>query len=144
MEFRGFVYEKKLVALSQYNHMMVSPRLLKNRDHLLKVMADTFENRIKPKLDPKFTNYVLDFAVTGKRWTDCQAPCEEEERVWVIELNPFQFSTDACMFSWKQEHDLMTKGREDGQVEFRLREKFDDAIFKGVSGEWRELLKMDL
>ena len=140
MEFRGFVFGGKLRALSQYNHMFVSPRLLKNRDYLLKMMTDSFENQVKPRLDHKFSDYVIDFAVTGKKWGDSLAPSQEEERVWVIELNPFQFSTDATLYSWKQEHDLLTKGREDGKVDFRLREIFDPNMYKGIQQEWREIL----
>mmetsp|Transcript_36632 Transcript_36632/g.57503 ORF Transcript_36632/g.57503 Transcript_36632/m.57503 type:complete len:125 (+) Transcript_36632:814-1188(+) len=123
--------------------MFVSPRLLANRDHLLKIMVECFE-KVKKCLDGTFDNYIIDFAVTGKRWSDLAAPCEEEERVWVIELNPYHFSTDATLFSWKEEYDLLSKGREDGEIEFRLREQFDPAIFKGIKQDWRELVKMDI
>ena len=150
MEFRGFVFGGKMVALSQYNHMFVSPRVVENKDYLLKIILDCF-NEVKQRLEGVFDNYIIDFAVTGEKWADLVAPNiggeggkGGEERVWVIELNPYHFSTDATLFSWKEEGELLKKGREDGEVEFRVRETFDSVVLKGIKQDWRELVKMDL
>ena len=43
----------------------------------------------------KFTDYVADFAV------------DNEDRIWIIELNPFEPSTDGAMFSWHRESSIL-------------------------------------
>jgi hypothetical protein len=39
---------------------------------------------------------------------------------------------------------LLSEGREDGKVDFRVREVFDHSSLASVKQEWRELILMDL
>ena len=69
--------------------------------------------------------YIVDFAVCG----------DNLERILIIELNPFIESTDAALFSWKEERDKL----ENGPFEFRIRnEKPKGQI--AISYEYRVLL----
>ena len=66
MEFRGFVFKHQLVALSQYNYLIYSKRLVERREFLSGLIQDFFNNHVMPKLKSDKTfpeNYVIDFAV---------------------------------------------------------------------------------
>lgn len=111
MEFRGFVWNYDLVALSQYNYTIFSRRLVEGKDRYGKLVRDYFNTSVKPKLkDSKFPkNSIIDFAI-----------CEEGSKLWVIEVNPFLETTDGALFSWNHERPIL-EGSE-GFV-FRVTEK---------------------
>ncbi len=89
MEFRGFCYKGKLNALSQYHHLMYSPKLLEMKESLGERILNYFETDVKPKFSTLDFSYIIDFAVT-------------KDKIWVIELNPFLETTDGCLFSWQK------------------------------------------
>lgn len=98
MEFRGFVCNSQLTALSQYNHLVYFPRLIEMRDDIVERVTRYFENEIEPLLTTAgFHSYVVDFALVGKDY----------KNVVVIELNPFLDTTDGCCFSWEKERHLL-------------------------------------
>ena len=65
MEFRGFVFENDLVALSQYNYLICSKRLVDGKEKYGQMVKKYFDEAVKPKLMaaefPK--NLVVDFAI---------------------------------------------------------------------------------
>lgn len=65
MEFRGFVYENELVALSQYSYLICSQRLVDDKEKYEKMVRRYYNESVKPKLMasdiPK--NLVVDFAI---------------------------------------------------------------------------------
>ena len=65
MEFRGFVFGQQLRAVSQYNYLIFSARLAKDKDSIMEVLQQFFDQQIQPKFkDSKFPdNYIIDFAV---------------------------------------------------------------------------------
>lgn len=75
MEFRGFVYNNNLNALSQYDYTAFYPHLLKNKENIAKSVRDFFDSEVKKKLE-SFKNYVIDFGILNSG------------KVIVIELNP--------------------------------------------------------
>lgn len=104
MEFRGFVYNGKLTALSQYNYMIYSERLVAKKEAIAKQILDFFNRSVQPKLTSAGFpgEFIIDFAV-------CNAEADEDSwKLWVIELNPFLSSTDGAMFSWEHERHLLT------------------------------------
>jgi hypothetical protein len=76
-EFRGFVIANKLTGLSQYFSGAFFPELVENKDRILELIIEFFE-RVKSHVALEPAEYVVDFAVEL-----------EQERVYVIELNPF-------------------------------------------------------
>ncbi|GFO13449.1 cell division cycle protein 123 homolog [Plakobranchus ocellatus] len=110
MEFRGFVHQKRLTALSQYNYLIFSQRLADNRDFYLHSITEFFEVKIKPKLARFVNDYIIDFAM-----------CEAGTKVWVIEINPFLTTTDSALFSWEHERDILEGAK--AEVVFRVVEK---------------------
>lgn len=65
MEFRGFVWNYELVALSQYNYAIFSKRLLNGKEMYGDMVREYFYTSIQPKLkDSKFPkNSIIDFAI---------------------------------------------------------------------------------
>ena len=126
MEFRGFVKNGKLNALSQYNHFIYFERLKKQKDELEKRIKTFFEEKVSKVLGKDYDDgYIVDFAVCG----------DNLERILIIELNPFIESTDAALFSWKEEREKL----ENGPFEFRIRnEKPKGQI--AIAYEYRVLL----
>jgi hypothetical protein len=100
MEFRGFVCNGQLNALSQYNFIFYSERLEQTKDLLPYRIKQFHDTLIFPKLKERFTQYVVDFAVIG----------EKLDRILVIELNPFLESTNAALFSWRDERKILENG----------------------------------
>jgi len=97
-EMRGFVYRNGLFALSQYYY--------EEYDHLMSKYADWYAKayydlwlKVRGRLE-KFENYVIDFG-----WD------KSNREPIVIELNPFDRSTDPCLFSWKELHELKLQNK---------------------------------
>eukprot|EP01097_Dermamoeba_algensis_P006620 TRINITY_DN4127_c0_g1_i1.p1 TRINITY_DN4127_c0_g1~~TRINITY_DN4127_c0_g1_i1.p1 ORF type:complete len:395 (+),score=78.24 TRINITY_DN4127_c0_g1_i1:45-1187(+) len=125
-EFRGFVCNNQLTALSQYNHYCVFPHLLK------------WKSVIQEKINRKWAevqeliphpSYIIDFAILFDG-SYTQEDIEKGEvkkeikdegiQVMIVELNPFATSTGASLFDWKRDWELLN-GKQDFQ--FRLREE---------------------
>ncbi|XP_076439619.1 uncharacterized protein LOC143279460 [Babylonia areolata] len=103
MEFRGFVFGGRLVALSQYNYQIHSGRLCDCKDRVADRILAFYNNTVRPKLQAGnfVQNFIIDFAIGSK-----------DDRLWVIEINPFLNTTDAALFSWEHEqHVLQGEGQ---------------------------------
>jgi hypothetical protein len=109
MEFRGFVYKKKLTAVSQYYDTVYFDFLVKNRDQIQQRIQHYFETTICPLI--AMENYVIDFVVYDDLSND-------QNKVIVIELNPWAKTTGASMFSWYEHSDVKILN---GEAPFELR-----------------------
>jgi hypothetical protein len=112
LEFRGFVVDGALTALSQYNHLAFFPRLQGLRSELLNAITAFFEGNVRDPLASEYPQYVVDFAVV----LDSHGAIT---KVWVIEINPFLETTDGCLFDWKRDREVL-EGAHHQPVEFRL------------------------
>eukprot|EP00026_Physarum_polycephalum_P007911 Phypoly_transcript_07982.p1 GENE.Phypoly_transcript_07982~~Phypoly_transcript_07982.p1 ORF type:complete len:366 (-),score=53.61 Phypoly_transcript_07982:285-1382(-) len=100
MEFRGFVHKNQLNALTQYFSFVRFPHLVANRDKILARIIAFFES-VKHLITHE--SYVIDFFVL-------------EQKVIIIELNPFHNGAGAGLFSWKADRKLFMEG----PFEFRI------------------------
>lgn len=68
MEFRGFVWNYELVALSQYNYTICSKRVVEEKDKYGQMVKNYYDGRVKSKLqETKFPpNSIIDFAVCSE------------------------------------------------------------------------------
>jgi hypothetical protein len=169
MEFRCFVLNGRLVAVSQYRHLVYFPRLKANQDRILATIHEGVVKNVMPKLEGLFdkNDYVLD---VGVEWCNVAGNTGIEgslnrsvnilsekiipethflPKVLVIEINPYYETTDGCLFSWYKDpvllddsHQAQNLSRdEQGKPEFR----FNVAPRKGASallyGAWRDVVK---
>ena len=135
MEFRGFVCNGALNALSQYNHLCYYPVVTKYQKEMAAAIVDFFNTHIKARLT-KFPQYVIDFALVGERVDNERFVFE---RIFVIELNPFLFSTDGALYSWGRERALL----EHGPFEMRALDKAITGVKTRISHDWRDVLEQE-
>ncbi|CAF0712615.1 unnamed protein product [Brachionus calyciflorus] len=95
MEFRGFVFNGKLTALSQYNYLIYSKRLNEQKSQIGELIKNFFNEKVSAKLEEFHKSYIIDFAVVQNM--DC----------FVIEINPFLETTDSGLFSWQHERAIL-------------------------------------
>ncbi|TPX43443.1 hypothetical protein SeMB42_g04718 [Synchytrium endobioticum] len=89
MEFRCFVFEKRLIAISQRDTTTYYDFLIPMKDELLSSISQFITNLIIPKFP--LDNYVTDVYIY-----------KSSKRPSIIDFNPFRESTDALLFSWSE------------------------------------------
>jgi len=136
MEFRGFVCNGNLNALSQYNHLCHYPHVVKFQKEIAAAIVSFFNAHIKSILLKQFAQYVIDFAIVGDKDENGKFSFS---RIFVIELNPFLFSTDGALFSWGRERPLL----ENGPFEMRVLEAEITAVKTKLSHDWRDVLEQE-
>ena len=130
-EFRAFVKDNKLTALTQYFKSCYNPFIKENKKKILNSIEDKLQEVIK-KLNTK-ENFVVDFVY----------PKKEGEEVKVIELNPFSNQTNAGLFSWRDEEEKKILNGE-LEFEFRIQENpiSKDEMRKMLSQDIREMIEL--
>jgi hypothetical protein len=119
-EFRGFVYQRRLVALSQYFDVFHLPNLEQNSDVISTKVLEFFDT-IKDKIP--YDDCVMDFAIVPNGDVDfinmVSGKIEtENSRVMCIEFNPYNRFTSGCMFQWDKDKDILFST--DKELEFRF------------------------
>jgi len=127
LEFRGFVKNNRLNAVSQYNILPYFGRIVENREILMEKMERFFYDEILPKISVKYSEYIIDFAITGENF----------DKIWIIELNPFLPNSDACLFSWRQDREILENSP---HLEFRVREEKIPNPASLVAIDWRNIM----
>lgn len=129
LEFRGFYHAGKLNALTQYNHCCYYEVVHKNAERIEKMILSYFEDKVKPKLvNSKINACIVDFALTDFE--------SEDGGIWVIELNPFLYTTDGALFSWTHEREIL----ENGPFEFRYLTKPVRGALVSIADEWKKVV----
>jgi len=111
LEFRAFVYERKLTAISSYNRAVYWPQIQPHKEEIGKKLSKYWHEKILPKLSAHLQNFVIDFAFLNGKLDD----------IIVVELNPFYDfegnATNAEMFDWQKDEKIL-KGT--APFEFRI------------------------
>ena len=120
MEFRCFVYQSDLTAISQYNHYCKFYQLqdVGVIQRIKTTIVEYWHRKIKPLMDPykdKYSNYIIDIGLI-------EDPSSDELRCRVIELNPFASSTGASLFDWKRDMDQLSG--QANSTEIRVRSSY--------------------
>ncbi|XP_075868254.1 translation initiation factor eIF2 assembly protein isoform X3 [Nelusetta ayraudi] len=87
-EFRCFVKENKLIAISQRDYTQYYQHILKQEEQLCQAVQDFFSQHVQYKFPDE--DFVFDV------YRDSQG------KVWLIDLNPFGEVTDSLLFSWEE------------------------------------------
>lgn len=126
-EFRVFVNEEKITAISQYDHYLYYPHLEDKRDTIEEAIRKFWKD---VHIDLDIKSYVIDIA-----YVPTSGQCI------MIELSPFLACTGSALFSWSVESDLMIlEGRK--PFEFRLKKESDlhphleDLLELNWDGRW--------
>ena len=112
-ELRGFVYQQRLVAVSQYATDLFVPKLVSRRAEVATLVRTFFEAEIRERL-PAISDYVVDLVLLGSNL----------EVVRLLELNPYTSQTGGALFDWTNDADVL-HGRRD--FELRLVEEAPSA-----------------
>mmetsp|Transcript_21307 Transcript_21307/g.42297 ORF Transcript_21307/g.42297 Transcript_21307/m.42297 type:complete len:198 (+) Transcript_21307:701-1294(+) len=129
MEFRAFVCNNRFTQMCQYDYLVQVEMLLQDnsreqlKDQLIKFWEQQVHSTLSADESNRFHSYVVDLAV------------DVNGNTWVIELNPFQESTDGAMFSWAKERDLLSQG----PLEFRVQTVPQNAMVC-LDKKWRKVL----
>lgn len=144
LEFRMFVNEGKPTGMTQYNHLVHSPRLVANASRLGFSLVDYYERHLRPRLEgTPFAaatkgRFVVDFAVHPDGLASATGAAQiSDEHVRVIELNCFYAATGMGMFNYYTDAEQLNHG----PFELRVRtEPLPHAHVK-MENEWRALLR---
>eukprot|EP01100_Stratorugosa_tubuloviscum_P007289 TRINITY_DN304_c0_g2_i2.p1 TRINITY_DN304_c0_g2~~TRINITY_DN304_c0_g2_i2.p1 ORF type:complete len:209 (-),score=92.57 TRINITY_DN304_c0_g2_i2:147-773(-) len=138
LEFRGFVFNQRLVALSQYNHICYYEEIVQRKDHFFNLINESFNNVVKPRLQNYCPNYVVDFVIVEFK---NEHKIVTSENVMVIEINPFLPSTDGALFSWNNDSAIL-EGKNDETI-FRIRTVVELSVKALLTLEWRHIIDKD-
>lgn len=109
LEFRCFVYDGKLTAISQYDHHAYYHHL--ESEELKTKVYNLISKKISEELVPLINtrNFVADY-------------CFIRNDIKLIELSPFLPCTGAGLYRWESDLDLL-KGSQLPQVQFKVKRK---------------------
>jgi hypothetical protein len=163
MEFRCFVSGGVLTAVSQYRHLLCFPRLVRHADQVLQALRSFVDTVAAPRLKGLFPadDYILDLAVelnpsqgaanvmvgsssssSSSSDSGSSAPLPIT-RTWAIEVNPFFETTDAALFSWTKDADILMGRTTTGGAtapDFRFRSSPAKGASSLMYGSWREIM----
>lgn len=137
-EFRVFVYNNKITAISQYDYYGVFQYLFQQKDKFKKMIYTKWKI-VHPFI--KQNNYVIDFAYL-----------KSKDEMIVIEFSPFRRCTGATLFDWDKDKDLLygkkTTQNDDeckdeiqndlNEIVFRLNEKQYPNIEHLIEMNWED------
>jgi D123 len=136
-EFRAFVSDGRLTAVSQYFHFLHFDELVRRRDQVRDDIVRFFDAEVAPRI-PHLRNYVIDFAY---RWRAAAG-----KRIYVIELNPLNDACGAALYSWRTDRALLlgTAGVTDAKPPLRVVRKPDAKIARRfLVPRWERFLEED-
>eukprot|EP01113_Clastostelium_recurvatum_P000566 TRINITY_DN10257_c0_g1_i3.p1 TRINITY_DN10257_c0_g1~~TRINITY_DN10257_c0_g1_i3.p1 ORF type:complete len:566 (+),score=106.24 TRINITY_DN10257_c0_g1_i3:1-1698(+) len=119
-EFRAFVNNNRITAISQYDHYCIYPDLAAMKDRI-QTKIQTYWEEVHPHVGE--ASYVIDFAYFPDR-----------DDIIVIEISPFLDCTGTACFSWKNDRELL----ENGPLQFRLNTRSHPHIEQLVQANWED------
>eukprot|EP00931_Biecheleriopsis_adriatica_P068232 TRINITY_DN42221_c0_g1_i1.p1 TRINITY_DN42221_c0_g1~~TRINITY_DN42221_c0_g1_i1.p1 ORF type:complete len:344 (-),score=73.03 TRINITY_DN42221_c0_g1_i1:59-1090(-) len=99
-EFRAFVRDSQLIAISQRQTSALYEHLTKEEEvaELTTVIRSFFEQKVRERFP--LSNYAFDVYVD----------IPPRRRVWLVDFSPWGATTDACLFDWEELRDLPAPG----------------------------------
>jgi len=128
MEFRAFIYERKLTAISQYDPYCFFENLLPVQEEVKSKIVRFFDEVIKEKMREFTSSYVMDFGIL------------DNGQPIVIEINNFHKTTGSALFSWETDKEILL-GRNEG-VALRIVKSVNETrnIEQFLSPEWFNII----
>jgi len=120
-ELRGFVYKGSLNALTQY-YADCYFKIIEDNNESIKERVKIFFDEIKDSIP--IESYIIDFIVL-------------EDKIMVIELNPFAKETGPGLFDWIKDKEII----ENGPFEFRYVKEIKENDSRAHLMPWKHLLE---
>jgi hypothetical protein len=149
MEFRAFVNEGKLNAMSQYFCLVVHPELLAQKDKLENDILNFFDT-VKDKVShtasvPDFLFIYFSDIILTESWLVrnryvVDFYIKSDGTPLIIELNPFHIGAGPCLFSWKTDRERFLHG----PFEFRVLGKDPDESLEIIPIRWAKWIRSKL
>lgn len=117
-EYRAFVYNNKLTAITQYDHYGKYDEVIKSKDKVEKMIHQFWEKEVKARM--KVSDYIVDFGYVN-------------DSIILIELSPFLECTGASMFRWQNDSNELCFG--DGKLRVALK---DYPHVDDLANQWEE------
>ncbi len=97
MEFRVFVKDDRLTAITQYNHFCYYPEVHAKCDEIKVKIISYWKEELQARLH-RLGTYVVDVAILS------------DDSIIVVELNPFATISRAGLFDWTMDKDILYFG----------------------------------
>jgi hypothetical protein len=117
-EFRVFISENKVTAISQYDHYAVYEHLFEQKEKIQEKILE-FWQKVHSHVGEN--SYVMDVGYFPKK-----------EECVLIEVSPFLTCTGPALFHWKNDRELLSNG----PLEFRLNTKQRSDIDQLLETNW--------
>lgn len=134
-EYRAFVFENKLTAASQYDHLCYYPQVVENGEKISRVLRSFFDSELAHRLE-KLSTYVVDLFVD----VEALAGGKTEGVVQVVELNSFESWTGACLFSWGADNDVIF-GRKPFELRVVTKPAPDETLLDMIPSPWIKFIQ---
>jgi hypothetical protein len=102
MEFRCFVFERQIIAISQRNHTQHFPHLTRDRMLIRSQIIEFFDDVVHDRFP--LNSYTFDVYI------------DKMERIWLLDFNVWGSQTDALCFEWEELMELAQQPFEVGDV----------------------------
>lgn len=104
-EYRAFVYNNKLTAITQYDHYGKYDEVIESKEIVEKMIQNFWHEQVKPRM--KISDYIVDFGYVNNS-------------IILIELSPFLECTGASLYRWPLDGHELRFG--DGKLKVALKE----------------------
>ncbi|OHT14245.1 hypothetical protein TRFO_15397 [Tritrichomonas foetus] len=126
LEFRCFIYNFEITALTQYDNVSYYSDIEANKEEILRAIRDLFDNKIQEKLKNENSPFkegrcVIDFAIyfnDKKNDDNTSEPNQKLCSAKLVEINRFNELCGASLFCWRKDHDFQVMT---GQAPFEFR-----------------------
>ena len=130
-EYRCFVHDKKMNAITQYLSNMYFKELPPNKEKIKERILKFYEEKVKHYVP--MDSFVIDFLLIDSANDDVKDENENgDDTIFVIEFNPFYKSAGAGLFDWKVDRELFLNG----PCEIRVRDEFDPLGLEYMHPTW--------
>ena len=134
--------------MSQYRHLIHFPRLAANKELFSGMIVQFLSGLINEQLNGVFPrdDYIVDVALElqaefGPNSILDPRPLQKScvKKCWVVEVNPFFETTDACLFSWSKDIGVLLDSKVKNPT-VRMREAPARGASSLIYGVWKEIL----
>lgn len=129
-EFRAFIYDRKLTALTQYNEFVFDRELISKKVMILNSIRDFLDRNQILQMLP-YENCVLDLVLVSR-------PSDMSYLVYICEINPLAEFAGTGLFSWLEDREILIGRR---PFEFRIREIQNCDLQLSSDSHWSSLLE---